>query len=109
MTDERYLVAETSSGDRWDDPSEDLLYMLVEDIVDERGGSFLLRRIHPREGDTLEVSSLDGRAFRVVRADDDGVFEAHSGEPREVHAAITHWSFERADGAAYSRLGWRAV
>lgn len=108
MTNPPILLAVTSSGDRWEDPSEDLLFMLLEDLVDESGESFRINRLDTEEGHTLDVS-LDGTVFRVRRQDgvDAVPVVAASSELREVHAACTRWAFRLDDAVAeQARAMW---
>jgi hypothetical protein len=95
------LLAVTSGGDRWEDPSEDLLYMLLEDLVDERGGAFTIQRLDTPDRHTLDVH-LDGDLFRVRRQEGHGAvpLAATSVELREVHAACTRWAFGLGDAEA---------
>lgn len=102
------LLVVTSGGDRWEDPSEDLLYMLLEDLVDERGGAFTIQRLDAPDHHTLDVHR-DGDLFHVRRQDGRGAITlaATSVEMREVHAACTRWAFRLADAEAErSREMW---
>jgi hypothetical protein len=101
MSNPPILLAVTSGGDRWEDPSEDLLHMLLEDLVDQRGGSFLVSRLDAEAGHTLEIS-LDGDGFQARRQDGRTAVPAvaTSGELREVHAACTRWAFGLDDAVA---------
>lgn len=106
MTEPPTLLAVTSGGDRWEDPSEDLLYMLLEDLVDEHGGSFRISRLDNQDEHALDVSLVDG-VFRVGRYEgpDAVPLVATTVELREVHAACTRWAFRLDDDAARAEWG----
>jgi hypothetical protein len=101
------MQAVTGDGEVWEEPSEDLLYMLLTDLVEDRGGHFDIIRFDPAES-TFEVS-FDGSQFRVIRKDSDAVASsvATSVELHEIHAACTRWAFKiDAARAEQFRSGW---
>lgn len=107
-----YLRADTSSGAVWFDPSEDLLYMLFQDIQDGDETFFIV---------TMASDPSDQTYIQTARNDDDGTWtvEYRDGGPdrhfaatfpghREAHAVVTAWCFghdpELLAATAWERL-----
>jgi hypothetical protein len=64
-----YYRADSENGDRIDDPSEDALFMLIDDL-DAAGNTFVV--IQPDQDDPAwftSVAVLDGGGYEVVRRD----------------------------------------
>lgn len=91
------LRATMESGAMWDDPSEDLLFMLLRDIEGEEETFVIVERLSDPSGQTYA---------QVIRNDDGGwIIERRDGGPdhhyravfsdlRPVHAVLTAWAFE---------------
>ncbi|MEU7903421.1 hypothetical protein [Actinoplanes sp. NPDC049118] len=63
-----YYYADTENGDHLDDPSEDALFMLLDDLEPD-GNTFLTVRPADGAGWSVSVSLLDDGGFRVERGD----------------------------------------
>ncbi|UUU37702.1 hypothetical protein [Streptomyces sp. NBC_00162] len=80
-----YYRAESESGDHIEDPSEDALFMLIDDLNDS-DNTFVV--IQPDEDDPLwftSVTVLDGGGYEVVRRD----------TTRREHDVVTETSIDR--------------
>ncbi|CAL9365760.1 hypothetical protein SUDANB6_00757 [Streptomyces sp. enrichment culture] len=65
----RYYGADSESGDRIDDPSEDALFMTINDLNDSNN-TFLV--VQPDEDDPVwfaSVAVLDDGGYEIVRRD----------------------------------------
>lgn len=102
MSTPESMRAVTNGGEVWEEPSGDLLYMLLTDLVEANGGEFDIIRPDPEES-TFKVS-FEGNQFRVVRKDSDAAVAsvATSVDLHEVHAACTRWA-HRIDAARAER------
>jgi hypothetical protein len=75
-------------GETYDDPSEDLLFMLFDDL-ERPGASFTIERVE---------AGRQGESVRVIR-ERDGSFSLGGGlslrtTMREAHEALTRWAFD---------------
>ena len=89
------LRATTGTGEVWDDPSEDLLFMLFEDFQDADPSQcfFLIERTEPgREDQYLRVKLRPDGTYTVEGPDAQGVIAALS--MRGAHEAVTRWAFD---------------
>ncbi|MBB2922306.1 hypothetical protein [Cellulomonas cellasea] len=98
--------ATVESGDVYDDPSEDALLLLLEDIEDGREAFVIVERLADASGQTYAQST---------RADDGRyVVEHRAGAPRRhfhvvvddvraAHALLTAWTF---DLPGWREAGW---
>ncbi|MEU9058868.1 hypothetical protein AB0D13_08265 [Streptomyces sp. NPDC048430] len=80
-----YYRAESESGDRIEDPSEDALFMLIDDL-NSSDNTFVI--IQPDEDDPVWFSSvavLDEGGYEVVRRD----------TTRREHDVVTETSIDR--------------
>jgi hypothetical protein len=104
------LRAIMESGETLDDPSEDLLLMLLENV--ERGDEkfLVLERTADASGQTYAQTTWnkDG-TWSVERRE--GAVDRHVGttlaDLRQVHAVLTGWAFglsETVDAAAWARI-----
>lgn len=117
MGGQAVLLAVAPDGQRWEDPSEDLLFMLLEDLVEAGRGSLRVERLDSAGAEVLEIfHRVD--LFRVRRQEGAQVATARSRNLHEVHAAATRWAFRvDSEAAAQSQqwtregfdgtLGWR--
>ncbi len=95
MADAPILRLTDANGEAYDDPSEDMLFMVFEDL-EEPGAAFPLERVEPgRKGNGFgsscsrtETYALEGfgTADRLV-----------SPSMRNVHEALTRWAFDLPD------------
>lgn len=91
------LRATTERGDTIDDPSEDLLFMLFEDVEQGGGGYLIVDALTDETGQTYAQTSRnkDGSYVVEYRA---GSAERHYGttaaDMRTAHALITGWAFD---------------
>jgi hypothetical protein len=89
------LVATDPGGEKWEDPSEDLLYMFLEDLARANGPSACLHleRLNTAEKETLVVRYDKGR-FGVRRQRGPRGATAASESLREMHAACARWALQ---------------
>jgi hypothetical protein len=104
------LRATNEAGDVWDDPSEDLLFMLIEEL--EPGNSFLVveRLDAERAGYFVQVVAGESGSPYVLeyRQGDPGTHQGTSIESmRVVHETMTKWAFDVPGW--HEPLSWHAV
>ena len=100
------VLAVAPGGRRWEDPSEDLLFILLEDLAGGGRGPVRIERLDAAETEVLEVFAEQG-SFRVRRQKGDRVAVAVSGSLHEVHAACTRWAYHLdRETAERARPGW---
>ena len=91
------LRADMSSGETWDDPSEDLLLELLVDV--ERGDEtfVVVRRLSDQSDQTYSqvIRSPDG-SWLLERRDGspDEHYQLSLADMRDAHEALTAWAFE---------------
>ena len=64
-----YCFAESENGERHDDPSEEMLYLLIDGLHHKGNGTFV---VAPADGETAwyaVVSVLENGAFEIERRD----------------------------------------
>ena len=94
--------ASVESGDNWDDPSEDHLFLLLEDI--ERGDEtyLIVERLNDPSGQTYIQTIRNGDGGFLVERRDGGPdrhFQTNASDFRHAHAIIAAWAFGAPDGA----------
>lgn len=100
---EPILRATNDAGDTYDDPSEDLLFILLEEL-DEANTFLIVERVEPgREGHFMQVAlGQDGSYALEYR---EGGPETHYGTSstsmRLVHEAMSKW--------AHDVRGWHEI
>ena len=83
------------AGESWDDPSEDLLFMFMEDL-DHPGASFLVERVvSGREDDFMRITAHNDDGYLLEGPQAVGIGPVQS--MRAVHEALTRWAFDLAD------------
>jgi hypothetical protein len=89
------LMATDPGGGKWEDPSEDLLYMFLEDLVraGSPSGCLRLERLRTSEKEAL-VIRYDKGCFGIRRERGPRIATATSESLPEVHAACTRWAFQ---------------
>ncbi|PYI69792.1 hypothetical protein CVV68_01400 [Arthrobacter livingstonensis] len=93
------LRAQNESGQTWDDPSEDLLFMLIEDV--ERGDEafLIVEDLADSTGQTYvqSIRMSDG-TFDVERREGtpDRHYATNVADMRVAHAVVTSWAFDAA-------------
>lgn len=82
------------SGETWDDPSEDALFMYLSDALDT--SDFLIVDRLDREGDHyMQVACEDGRLLVESREGDASTHRhAFTDDMRVAHEELTAWAFE---------------
>lgn len=86
------LRATGHDGEVYDDPSEDLLYMLMEDL-EAPGDSFMVERVETgREGSFMRVTRREDGSDALEGPETEGIPRGVS--MRAVHAALTRWAFD---------------
>ena len=99
---EPILRASMASGVSWDDPSEDLLFELLNDIEEGREHFMVVKRLGLPESYVQAILLEDGSWLLEYRAGSaEQHFAATSEDKRRIHAAMTGW--------AYDREGWSAL
>ena len=91
------LRAIMESGETWDDPSEDLLFILLEDIRDKHELFLIVERVRDASGQTyMQVIREEDSTYRLEYRDGsaDRHFFAVTADMREAHNVLTKWSFE---------------
>lgn len=97
------LTASVESGKSWDDPSEDHLFLLLEDI--ERGDEsyLIVERLNDPSGQTYiqTIRNEDG-SFLVERRDGepDKHLQMTASDFRHAHELIAAWAFGEPDATA---------
>lgn len=91
------LRAIVSTGDTYDDPSEDVLFMLFEDVQREDAEFFVVERLSDTSGQTYAqtIPEPDG-GWTVERREGsaDAHFSTRLPDMRSAHALMTQWAFE---------------
>ena len=104
------LRASNESGQTWDDPSEDLLFMLVEDVGRGDETFLIVERLADSTGQTYIQSARndDGTYAVEYRAGTpDQHFSTTAADMRAAHALIASWAFEEphwSDSFTWSRV-----
>ncbi len=96
-TQQPVLRAIMESGDKWDDPSEDLLFILLEDIRDKHELFMIVERVRDASGQTfIQAIRTEDAQYRLEYRDGsaDRHFFAITADMREAHDILTKWSFE---------------
>lgn len=88
------LRAAMSSGVTWDDPSEDLMFILLSD-VEEGAEQFIVVNRLDSEQEYAQVTLSEDSTFLMEYRDGsaDRHFAGQSTDKRVVHAAMTGWAF----------------
>lgn len=114
MSAEPVLEAFGPDGQRWPDPSEDLLFMLLEDLVKAGlDAKMLVQRLDTPSEECMFILHT-GNGFGVLRKDSDGTAVSACADMRDVHAALTYWAFRLGERtlnpAAQAHFGgWGSV
>ncbi|GAA1555338.1 hypothetical protein GCM10009789_05980 [Kribbella sancticallisti] len=97
MNDAPVIRATAESGDVIDDPSEDALFMMVEDIEAGEGTYLIVASLRDDSGQTYVQTSRNEDGSYVVEYRD-GRPEEHYGtvvrDMRAAHALLTGWAFD---------------
>ncbi len=84
------LRATDPSGETYVDPSEDALYMFMEDLRSP-GSSFLVERVDPeRQGEWATVALNDSGLYELVSSG----HIRYLSSLREIHHFLTGWAFD---------------
>ena len=110
-SDEPVLRATTSDGGVYNDPSEDLLYMLFEDIDRGEADFLIVKRLNDGTGQTYAQATRDDNGAWIVERREgapDAHFTATFPDLRSAHAAITAWAFDTlgADDASWDKVSF---
>ena len=94
LVDDPILRATDASGETLDDPSEDGLYMLMENLRSP-GSSFRIERLDPeRDNEWARVTLNESGLYEF--ASSDHIKQVSS--LREIHDFVTRWAFDLWDG-----------
>jgi hypothetical protein len=97
-----FLRAVDVSGEAYDDPSEDLLFMLFEDL-DDPGDDFTVEKVEAGQPHELvRVQLNERRSYEINGPGPDE--KTASPFMRNVHEALTRWAFDLPDWR--EPLGW---
>jgi hypothetical protein len=84
------LRATDAAGDVYDDPSEDALFMFMEDLR-SAGSSFLVQRLEPgREDEWVRVSRRENGLYELSSSH----HVHYASSLRPVHDFLTRWAFD---------------
>lgn len=90
------LRATLESGEAWDDPSEDHLFMLLEEVERDGQAFLIVDRLSDRSGNTYVQTQKDQRGLYLVERRE-GSAEEHwvSGavDMRAAHSIVAAWAF----------------
>lgn len=89
------LAVQMESGKTWEDPSEDFLYMLFEEVEEGESTWLIIERLTDSTGQTYFQSAKDGDGY-VVEYRDGGPlrhFGAHVPDFRAAHGIASTWAF----------------
>ncbi|GAA1751124.1 hypothetical protein GCM10009710_33620 [Aeromicrobium alkaliterrae] len=104
------LRASVESGEVYDDPSEDLLFMLFEDMGHSDGSFLIVGRTLDPTGQTYVQSapSLDGGFVVEYReGGPDRHYATRAPDIRVAHGLVTGWAFELPNwntGSVWTRV-----
>jgi hypothetical protein len=104
------LRALPDKGQSWDDPSEDLLFMLLEDIESGQGAFLIVERTTDPSGHTYaQVLRRKDGAYVVEHCDGDAEHRYGTTAPdmRAAHRLLTAWAFQLPGWD--DRTGWSQV
>jgi hypothetical protein len=97
MSDAPVLRAESESGDTIDDPSEDALFLMLEDIERGEGTYLIVVSLLDSSGQTYVQTARHEDGTYVVEYRDGGP-EHHHGTlaqgMRAAHALVAGWAFD---------------
>lgn len=102
MSNEPALRATAESGDVIDDPSEDALFLMFEDLEAGEGTYLIVDSLADPTGQTYAQTSRNDDGTYVVEYRDGGParhFGTVAKDMRSAHALVTGW--------AQGRSGWR--
>jgi hypothetical protein len=91
------LRAVMESGQTWDDPSEDLLFLLLSDLEAGQEQFLIVERTADTTGQTYaQVRRTDDGRYQAERRDGGPGqhFQAVTPDKRLVHSLLTAWAFE---------------
>lgn len=88
------LVAQASTGERYEDPSEDLLFELLADLASERD-YVMVERLADTTGQTYAQAMRTDRGYLVERRDGSEDTHAHAvtADLSKAHEDLTTWAF----------------
>jgi hypothetical protein len=102
------LRATLESGETYDDPSEDLLFMLLEEIARDDEDFLVLERTADPSGQTYAQAARNPDGSWLVERRE-GSADRHFGatveDLRQAHAVVTGWAFgsrEAVDAVAWA-------
>jgi hypothetical protein len=95
MGNDAILRATDAAGETYDDPSEDALFMFMEDL-EKPGASFLVERVESgREDDFMRVTARSDGTYELEGPRAERIGPVRS--MRAVHEALTRWAFDLPD------------
>lgn len=96
-SDAPILRAIPEVGQTWDDPSEDLLFMLLEDIEAGEGTYVIVERTSDSSGQSYaQAARRDDGSYIVEHreGDADHHYATVAVDMRAAHALLTGWAFQ---------------
>lgn len=110
MSNGPVLRATAEAGDVIDDPSEDALFMMFEDMEAGEGTFLIVDALQDSTGQTYAQTSRNPDGSYVVEYRDGGPdqhFGTEVADMRSAHALVTGWAQERPDWR--DSATWRPV
>lgn len=110
MSDGHALRATVESSDVVDDPSEDALFMMFEDLEAGEGTFLIVDSLQDSTGQTYAQTSRNPDGSYVVEYRDGGPdhhFRTEVADMRSAHALVTGWAQDRPKWR--DSVTWRPV
>ncbi len=103
------IAVRMESGKVWEDPSEDFLFMLFEEVNEGESDWLIIERLSDTSGQTYLQSAKDEDGFVVEYRDGspDSHFGAYVSDFRKAHEIATGWAFGLpgwSERASWSRV-----
>jgi hypothetical protein len=99
------LRASTGRGERWDDPSIDMLFELISDL--ERGDEefFIVEQLDGSAANWFRVTRVVSGEYLMERNERSMLMSATTRNKRWVHAAVVDWA-HGISNSAHEVHGW---
>ena len=97
MANDPILRACPEYGPSWDDPSEDLLFLLLQDIEAGEGTFLIVERIaDPTQQTYAQAMLLEDGSYVLEHREGDSAhhYRTDVADMRAAHALLTGWAFE---------------
>jgi hypothetical protein len=104
------LRATSESGDVVDDPTDDALLLMFQDLEAGKGSFLIVESLADTSGQTFAQAARNGDGSYVVeyrQGSDDQHFQTSARDYSEAHVLVTMWAFGRPgllERAVWTRL-----